>query len=114
MSNPMNILEIIRGTTNTVHIDVTDAGGTPYALADGEVLRFGVKRNAASSEYLIRKDVTIGTGSYSVTLTPEDTAGLAPGSYLFDVGLQSGGDYYNIIPTSAFVIRASVTKKEAT
>ena len=94
MSSPINILEIIRGTTNTIQIDVTDASGAPYALENGEVLRFGVKRNAASSDYLIRKDVAAGTGSYLVTLMPEDTAVVPLASYLFDVGLQCGSDYY--------------------
>ena len=45
-----NILSVVRGTTNTIRIDVTDANGTPYILGIGEVLRFGVKRNAVSSD----------------------------------------------------------------
>ena len=45
-----NALSVVRGTTNTIRIDVTDSNGTPYALGIGEVLRFGVKRNAASSD----------------------------------------------------------------
>lgn len=108
-----NVLSVVRGTTSTIRIDVTDANGTPYALGTGEVLRFGVKRNAASTEYLIRKDITSGTGSYLVTLTPEDTAGLAITQYLFDVGLQSGENYYNVIPATVFDVQANITKKEA-
>lgn len=106
-------LSVVRGTTSTIRIDVTDANGTPYALGTGEVLRFGVKQDTASTDYLIRKDITSGTGSYLVTLTPEDTIGLAVSQYLFDVGLQSGDNYYNIIPATVFDIQANITKKEA-
>lgn len=106
-------LSVVRGTTNTIRIDVTDANGTPYALGTGEVLRFGVKQDASSTGYLIRKDITSGTGSYLVTLMPEDTIGLAVSQYLFDVGLQSGDNYYNIIPATTFDIQANITKKEA-
>lgn len=106
-------LSVVRGTTNTIRIDVTDANGTPYVLGIGEVLRFGVKRNAASSDYLIRKDITSGTGSYLVTLMPEDTIGLAVSQYLFDVGLQSGDNYYNVIPATVFNVLGNITKREA-
>lgn len=30
-----NVLSVVRGTTNTIRIDVTDANGTPYALGAG-------------------------------------------------------------------------------
>lgn len=108
-----NSLSVVRGTTNTIRIDVTDANGMPYVLGTGEVLRFGVKRNAASPGYLIRKDITGGTGAYLVTLMPEDTIGLTVSQYLFDVGLQSGDNYYNVIPATFFNVLGNITKKEA-
>ena len=34
-----NALSVVRGTTNTIRIDVTDANGAHYALMAGEFLR---------------------------------------------------------------------------
>lgn len=104
-------IEIIRGTSNTYNITPTDADGNPYTLAVGEKLLFGVKQSTADKEPLFVKVITSGTdGVYPVELEPGDTAELACGRFVYDVGLESGTKFFNIIKPSPFVIQPSVTK----
>ena len=104
-------IEMIRGTTNVFHITITDADGFPYPLKDGEKLHFGVKQNPKDKDLLISKIVTSGTdGGYSVKIDPGDTADLEYGRYVYDVGLESGTEYFNVIEVSTFVIKPNVTE----
>ena len=112
----MNDISIVRGTTNTLNVTLKDPDGGAYVLADGEVLRFGVKCSHADREYLIRKDLTSAdykNGVYPVTLRPEDTASLPCCGYCYDVGVQSGEDYYNVIECSTLTVARNITSKEA-
>lgn len=105
-------IEIVRGTTNTLALSVTDADGNAYTLADGELLIFGVKEKPEDEELLIQKTITDCTdGVAMVELSPDDTIGLKYGRYIYDVGLESGEDYHNIIPASPFVIQPNITKR---
>ena len=109
-------IKMIRGRTQAFALVVTDVDGSPYTLADGEVLRFGVKHMALSQDCLLVKELTAADavdGSYVLTLTPEDTAGLPVGHHVYDVGLQSGSHYFTIIEPSDFWLMANVTEKEA-
>ena len=104
-------IEIVRGTTNTLKIEVTDADGNAYNLEDGEKILFGVKKDAKDEALVIRKTVTqLYDGYCTIDLAPADTIGLEYGRYVYDVGLQSGNDYHNIIPVSALVIQPNITK----
>lgn len=56
----------------------------------------------------------VNNGLYSVDLNPSDTEPLYPNStYFYDVGLQSGDNYYSVIDTSKLYLEGNVTKKEA-
>ena len=80
-------------------------------LGSGEVLLFGVKAKPEDSEYVVLKPVTVGAnGVYTVNIAPEDTINVPYNRYVYDVGVQSGNNYYNIIPTSGFAILPNVTK----
>lgn len=110
-------LHIIRGTTQTVKITVKTTGGADYTLADGEVLRFGVKRDPSDKEFVIEKELTSAhydSGVYVLTINPADTAELDFGEYHYDVGLQVGSNYYNVIECSTFSVEYNVTGSEVT
>jgi hypothetical protein len=104
-------IQMIRGTTQVFKISVTDANESPYVLGSGEFLLFGVKAKPEDNSYVVLKSVSSGAyGVYTVTLAPKDTFYMPYGRYVYDVGLQSGNDYYNIIPTSGFAVLPNVTK----
>lgn len=104
-------IEIIRGTSNTFNIAVTDADGNPYTMADGDQIIFGVKEKPEAETLLVRKIALECTdGVCTIELDPLDTLGLAYGRYVYDVGLETGFDYYNIIEASPFYIAPNVTR----
>lgn len=104
-------VEIVRGTTNTFGIAVTDADGEAYTLTGQEFLVFGLKRNRLNNDRVLTKKITnLADGVYYLELTPEDTAGLEPGKYFYDVGLQSGSLFYPVIELSEFLIKPNAAK----
>lgn len=113
-------IELIRGTTYTRALYLKNFDGTERILADGETLRFGVKAIPEDNEYLILKELTAadydeGSHCYYLTLLPSDTEALALDTYVYDIGLQVGTDsYYNLVPTSTFMVVSNVTKRAVT
>ena len=111
-------ISMIRGTTQPISIVVKATDGSNYVLADGEILRFGVKKkfDNPSGAYLIEKEMTSAnlseSGAYILTLVPSDTEPLDFGTYYFDIGLQSGSNYYNVIECSKFNIEYNITLSE--
>ena len=103
-------IEIIRGTSNRFEVTITDASYNLYTLASGEKVLFGVKKNPTDEDYIFLKTITTGTnGVFVATVNPEDTADIEPGRYYYDVGLQAGAEYYNVIETSPFDVLVNVT-----
>lgn len=110
-----NDVEIVRGTTNVFEITIKDAYGNPYNLAEGEQLLFGMKKTYADREYVFVKTVkttatTNKDGVYSVIVTPEDTEKCDCCKYHYDVAVQSGEDFYNVIENSVIYIKKNITK----
>lgn len=110
-------LSVIRGTTNTFQIQLTDADGQPYELYAGETLKFGVKRSKNANSCIIEKildsdDYT--EGAYELKLEPADTEELDFGEYYYDIGMQSGTDYFNVVELSKFEITANITERTVT
>lgn len=106
-------ISIVRGTTNSFSISITDKEtGEAYELETGEVLRFGIKKSPTDAEYVLVIDITETNENdeYAFTILPSDTINQPFGMYYYDVGLQSGNAYYNIIPASPFEIAFNVTK----
>lgn len=112
------MLKIIRGTTQSLLVTITDETGETYKLQSGDVLRFGIKRNWQDTDYDVCKEITsdnMQDNGYIIALAPEDTLDLPAEGYYFDVGLQTAdGDYYMIIPCDKCVIAPAVTQKEVT
>lgn len=104
-------VKVVRGTTNTFKITVTDAAGDPYILPDGGKLLFGVKKRVEDESYIFVKSVTSGeSGVYTITLDPCDTELCECCDYIYDVGAQVGVDFYSVIPASTFTVCKNVTK----
>lgn len=111
-------INVIRGTTCKFDIQLKDESGEFYRLKDGEVLRFGIKDKMELDKTLITKQITAADinedgDAYTLHITPEDTEHLdLRRYYYYDVGLQSGNDYYNVIPCSDFALGINITSKE--
>ena len=103
-------LELIRGDTTTLQVTVLDAEGNPWRLHDGDKLIFGMKKEISSGDYLIKKYVDTGASPYSITLEATDTCNLPMGCYLYDIGLQTGAQYFHVVPISALNLRSTVTE----
>lgn len=108
--NMANKVEIVRGTTNTLSITVNDAAGRLYSLVAGEKVVFGIKQREDDTDLIFAKVAVPGTaGAYSVTINPTDTADLECGRYYYDVALQSGNAFHNIIESNHFIIKPNIT-----
>ena len=110
-------INLVRGSTNTFDIALRDEKGAFYALGSDEILRFGVKKTTAASAYKLVKELTAAdlssTGdAYVLILHPEDTENLESGDYVYDIGMQSGADYYNVVPCSDFILHPNITGRE--
>lgn len=103
-------VEVVRGTTNTFQITVTNANGELYTLGTNEKLLFGVKKNHTDKNYVFVKTVRVGeNGVYTVTLHPEDTDLCDCRKYYYDVAIQSGNNFFNIIEASFFHVKKNIT-----
>ena len=107
-----NKIEIVRGTTNKFKISISGGSGAPYNPQDGDVAIFGVKKNKNDPDLIFVKKATISRDGTAVfLLCPEDTCDLRCDKYHYDVGLESGEDFYNIIPPTEFHISPNITAK---
>lgn len=111
-------LSIIRGTTQSINIFIKTVDGLDYEIEENEIIRFGVKKryNNPNAEYLIEKEMTkkdqCEDGSYIFVISPADTMSLPFGTYYYDIGVQSGEDYFNIVECSEFNVKYNITSLE--
>ena len=108
-------IEIVRGTTNTLQISILDANGAPYNLGSGEKVVFGIKRKQEHEEVIFAKvGEILYEGFYKVVIVPEDTENLPSGNYYYDVAIESGEAFFNVIEPSPFIIVPNITSRGCT
>ena len=105
----MNEIVVCRGTsfTRSLQIFVKDGENfTPYVHSQGDIVTLTVKHNVLQSGYDIRKTASFdsATDTYTFEFTPSDTENLAPDRYYYDIGLQTGDDFYIIVLMANFDI----------
>lgn len=110
-------IKIIRGTTNSFEIALKNEEGNFYMMQPGDVLRFGVKTRASLNTYELLKEMTAADindagDAYVLQLDPADTENMDFRRYCYDIGLQTGGAYFNVIPCSDFIVHHNITKRE--
>ena len=107
------VLEIYRYRSDTLRVTVTDANDTPYTSASGEKFLFGVKRKLTDKvPAVVVVSEKCENGVVDFVLKPDTFASLEPGKYFYDVGMESGSvDYFPIIDTEPFELKANVTKR---
>lgn len=106
-------IELPRGTTSIQQIVLME-DSFPYMLSKNEYIRFGVKEAGYSSRVLIDKKFTQAdqdeNGVIEFKIKPNETINWPVKTYKYDIGLQSGEDYYIIIPESDFILTQNITK----
>ncbi len=102
------VLSAYRGTSFGVEILLLNPDDTVYTLTSGEVLHLKVKASLNSETILTDKTATVSdktsNDTYVITFAPEDTASLNAGTYYYHIGLQSGEEYYIVIPPSKLLL----------
>lgn len=107
-------IEIVRGTSNTFQVFVTDPTGLPYNLGSGEKLVFGIKKEKEDETPIFQITAEIiGEGMFNVVLAPEHTENLDGGKYWYDVAVDDGTKFYNVIKANEFKIIPNITKRGA-
>lgn len=98
-------IHITRGDTGTLNIDLVDAEGNIYIPQPGDRL---ILRIANSSNVIVcTLDAIIDTelGTNIFRFLPEDTKGLIPGKYYYEVELVTANDdHYTVIEYKVFEI----------
>lgn len=99
-----NRIELTRGDSLDIRIDLADEDGEPYELREGDELTLTVKRDTSSPRALITKH------GQDVTFAPADTEGLDYGTYWYDVQLTSAdGRVCTVVRPSEFRVLEEVT-----
>ena len=106
-------IEMIRGTTSIQQIVLME-DGHPYILSSDEFIHFGIKEAGYQSRILVdkiftHKDQNKTTGEIEFKILPEETKKWPVKTYKYDIGLQSGEDYFIVIPESDFVVKQNIT-----
>ena len=115
---PENAVTIIRGTSKTLELLVTDSVGKAVDLTGAKIV-LSVKENLGDTNPLIQKssDVSMQAqvtaprlGKAQIYLVPADTQTLSIKQYVFDVwAIFAGGKRFAVVPPSIFEIQAGVT-----
>ena len=88
-------IKLTRGDTAFLTIPLKKNLYETYELAEGDVLRFTVKKKATNTTPLFQKELT-GTNVFHIA--PADTAALDFGKYVYDIELTTAdGDVYTPI-----------------
>lgn len=107
-------IRLTRGDSLYVAVGMTQ-GTTPYVPAEGDKIRFALKRNRltpggggyADKRPLILKEIPNDT--LILHLDPDDTKGLEFGEYVYDIELTySNGDVDTFIQAAPFVLEKEV------
>lgn len=97
---------LTRGDSADIIVNITDANGDVYTPAEGDVIKFTLKKNCETSDIIIQKTLV----NSIISLQPADTEDLPYGTYYFDVQLTTAGaDVYTVVSPHRFIIDKEVT-----
>lgn len=119
LTQPKNAVQVIRGTSKTFELTVTDESGGVVNLTGSRVI-MTVKRELIDRAPVIQKDSAVGpaqvelsepkAGKAKIYFDPSDTQTLDVREYLFDVWVVlASGKRYAVVPPSVLEIVAGVT-----
>lgn len=115
---PKNALQVIRGASRTLQLEVVGPDFKPYNLTGGTLV-MTVKERVEDLQNLFQKSSVDSTqilitdyfgGLANIFIQPADTQNRDVQQYVFDVWLLIGGKKFIVIPPSIFDIQAAVTR----
>lgn len=120
LTQPKNVLRIVRGETKTLQLTVSDESGDPVDLTDGRVV-FGVKRRVDDVGLILSKDSEKGVdevelddprrGRAQIKLLAADTRRLDAKDYVYDVWVVlTSGARHPVIPPSVLEVVSGVVQ----
>lgn len=100
-----------QGDTVVIRVLINDIDGSVYEPAQGDTLRFAMKRNYTDEKPILVKDIPIST--MELILNPIDTknldSGSAKGRYKYDIELtKADGSIDTVIPRADIIILEEV------
>lgn len=100
-------VQLTRGDTARLTVDITDDAGQVYFVQQDDVLTLTVKKSYEDTEPCFQKIVT---GGNTFHIEPTDTKGLEFGKYKYDVQLDTAsGDSYTVVADKVFTVLKEVT-----
>jgi hypothetical protein len=111
MTDEVTILnfEMFAGRSQAIEQQIEDINGDPYPLAAGASIEWHMKRSAKATDLIVKTvgdGITVEDDTYTVTLEPEDTAGLE-GLYYHEAVI-SDLDIVNTVLYGQVTIRPAV------
>lgn len=98
---------LTRGDTLRRQVVIQNEDGSDYQAADGDRVRFALKKDYEDPEPLILKEIP--TDTMILELRPEDTKPLAFGDYVYDIELtKANGDVDTFIACACMKIMREV------
>lgn len=100
-------IELTRGDTFKRTLVLTDAEGNPFTPAEGDKIRFALKKKVKDETVLINR--VIPNDTLLLKIEPEDTKELPFGDYVYDIEITySNGDVDTFITVSKFKLTEEV------
>lgn len=100
-------IELTRGDTFKRTLVLTDAAGNPFTPAEGDEIRFALKKKVKDETVLINR--VIPNDTLLLKIDPEDTKELAFGDYVYDIQITyANGEVDTFITVSQFKITEEV------
>lgn len=101
-----NRITLVRGDSFYANLSLIQAG-SQYDPQEGDVIKFGMKKDAKDAEALIVK--TIPNDTLLLHIYPEDTKELPLGSYVYDIEVTlANGDVDTVINNADFILATEV------
>lgn len=95
----------MRGDTAILNLDLK-VDNEPFALGEGDIAVFSVKKNLKDTDYLLQKTAVDG----KFVFQHEDTQGLPFGSYWYDIQVQlEGGQVITAVGPAQYRLVPDVT-----
>lgn len=91
----------VRGTTIQIPVEAVFEDGTEYTFDPTDIVVFAMHKDGSTTRALT-KIARPDAGIVLIEIAALDTINLDPGIYIYEISVQSGTDFFNIIPPSVY------------